>query len=73
MTPSRESLCVPTKPFRCWQYRKDSTANVVPEWAMGWGYQFRNKGEWLVELYGHCRWYTPAEFQERFRVEEGNE
>jgi hypothetical protein len=63
------TTCTPLKPFRCWQYRKDS-GEAVPVWAKettppidGW---------WLVEfVYAgtvKLNWYTPAEFAERFRV-----
>jgi hypothetical protein len=71
------TTCTPIRPFRCWQYRKDST-EPVPEWADEYleFYSPMNDGEWLVQCGGNgamCGvWlYTPAEFQERFRVEEG--
>jgi hypothetical protein len=62
------TFVTPIRPFRAWQYRKDST-EPVPEWA---SVSVRNNEAnlpymddmWLVE----DRWYTPAEFQERFRI-----
>jgi hypothetical protein len=30
MTLSRESLCVPTKPFRCWQYEIGTWTPTTP-------------------------------------------
>jgi hypothetical protein len=71
------TTCTPIKPFRCWQYRKDST-EPVPEWA--WGAveasATHKQGYWLVEIRPESPvqvfrsyWYTPAEFAERFRVE----
>jgi hypothetical protein len=64
------TTCTPLKPFRCWQYSKDAT---VPEWADWVDLTMANDGEWLVEDQprGLAHWYTPAEFAERFRVEEG--
>jgi hypothetical protein len=66
------TTCTPLKPFRCWQYRKDST-EPVPEWVE-WHYLEPYEGQWLVDYTGRgvtLVWYTPAEFAERFRVEEG--
>jgi hypothetical protein len=66
------TTCTPLKPFRCWQYRwqyrKDST-EPVPEWAK---YMDKYDTHWYVE-FDECYVvrYTPAEFAERFRVEEG--
>jgi hypothetical protein len=69
-------LVTPIKPFRAWQYRKDST-EPVPEWVQrNYAKPFHSyyredmEGWWYVEEQD-CKWYTPAEFQERFRVEEG--
>jgi hypothetical protein len=71
-------LVTPIKPFRAWQYRKDST-EPAPEWVEllrrgqgPVGVEF--DGWWFVEFgeYGAWRWYTPAEFQERFKVEHGD-
>jgi hypothetical protein len=62
------TTCTPLKPFRCWQYRKDST-EPAPEWAR---YELFNEvrdGWWLIESYGRRGiWYTPAEFAERFKL-----
>jgi hypothetical protein len=67
------TTCTPLKPFRCWQYRKDST-EPVPKWVVGMGsiHLQSREGWWIVwaDTLGYC-WYTPAEFAERFRVEEG--
>jgi hypothetical protein len=70
------TTCTPIKPFRCWQYSKDSTA-TVPEWAgqfiakRGWPLSY---GDWLVEYDSESFYeigrYTPAEFAERFKVTE---
>jgi hypothetical protein len=65
------TTCTPIRPFRCWQYRKDST-EPVPEWVSSTGIDlYRPKqGAWVVEERPErFYWYTPAEFQERFRVE----
>jgi hypothetical protein len=71
------TTCTPIKPFRCWQYRKDST-EPVPEWVDAAYLLVAMDDDWFVALtdLDHailCQWYTPAEFQERFRVEEGKE
>jgi hypothetical protein len=59
------TTCTPLKPFRAWQYRKDSTESV-PEWAL-WSLPMVD-GWWVVHSEWHCAVYTPAEFAERFRV-----
>jgi hypothetical protein len=68
------TTCTPLKPFRCWQYRKDS-GEAVPEWAgwtidemVEWGIQ---DGSWWVSLFDMCDLITPAEFAERFSIVEG--
>jgi hypothetical protein len=64
------TTCTPIRPFRCWQYRKDST-EPVPEWVQTRPTMLID-GEWHVEVSEDViEWYTPAEFQERFIVEEG--
>jgi hypothetical protein len=64
-------LVTPIKPFRAWQYRKDST-EPVPEWVDATGIRSGHvtHGAWIVDYAGagSC-WYTPAEFQEQFRLE----
>jgi hypothetical protein len=68
-------LVTPIKPFRAWQYRKDST-EPVPEWvrhilAPDESLRPSWEGWWIVEIgdyHPSARWYTPAEFAERFRV-----
>jgi hypothetical protein len=58
-------LVTPIKPFRAWQYRKGKPA---PEWVRIES-PFAEPGDWFVESeWGFWR-FTPAEFQERFRVE----
>jgi hypothetical protein len=70
------TTCTPLKPFRCWQYRKDSTERV-PKWVEAcfdsWGYRpLSEDGIWLVDVAPlDAAVFTPAEFAERFRVEEG--
>jgi hypothetical protein len=72
------ATCVPLKPFRCWQYRKEQYLNgeQVPEWAQQHIRWLPDDGWWLVDVYVvgefRYRWYTPAEFAERFRVEPTN-
>jgi hypothetical protein len=67
------TTCTPLKPFRCWQYRKDS-GEAVPEWTRVGELKmdsYRLNGGWLVELdSGVVSWYTPAEFAERFKIVE---
>jgi hypothetical protein len=64
------TTCTPLKPFRCW--RKDST-EPVPEWAQYYFDAWRGgppNDWWIVEdIAERCRWYTPAEFAERFKLE----
>jgi hypothetical protein len=64
------TLVTPIKPFRAWQYRK---GEPMPEWA-DWSHvpppTDKANGLWLVELAGMCFWFHPAEFAERFRVQE---
>jgi hypothetical protein len=61
------TTCTPIKPFRCWQFRKDST-EAVPPWVTGRVFYDQH---WYVDVLGWVSLYTPAEFAERFRVEEG--
>jgi hypothetical protein len=70
------TTCTPIKPFRCWQYRKDS-GEAVPEWVnalrMTRYITEALDGWWLVEFEeGASVWrlYTPAEFAERFKIVE---
>jgi hypothetical protein len=60
--------CIPIRPFRCWQYRK---GEPVPEWVLNSDLRHQpESGIWFVEEQpGRVYLYTPAEFQERFRVE----
>jgi hypothetical protein len=70
------TTCTPLKPFRCWQYRKDS-GEAVPEWCAWlapsawtpWQQRVVLDGKWIVESCEHSMsWYTPAEFAERFKI-----
>jgi hypothetical protein len=72
------TTCAPIRPFRCWQYRKDST-EPVPEWVQHHGRNVitRPDGAWVVAIIDSanfwsnkftCVWYTAAEFQERFKL-----
>jgi hypothetical protein len=67
------TTCTPLKPFRCWQYRKDS-GEAVPEWVWQAGLKYHysaTDGKWVVEVRpGDFIWYTPAEFAERFKIVE---
>jgi hypothetical protein len=74
------TTCIPIRPFRCWQYRKDST-EPVPEWVSTMRVtsscgpiDARFDRHWFVEHgdFGAWRWYTPTEFAERFKVEHGD-
>jgi hypothetical protein len=69
------TTCTPLKPFRCWQYRK---GEPVPKWVgtatpRGCWVNELDK-HWLVEAeaYSLGRWYTPAEFAERFKIVESD-
>jgi hypothetical protein len=66
------TTCTPLRPFRCWQYRK---GEPVPDWAKHIiDFATRcdpplEEGTWLFEFdTKDRRWYTHAEFAERFRV-----
>jgi hypothetical protein len=62
------TTCTPLKPFRCWQYRKDST-EPVPEWVQVRFLKYLDDGDWCVEDGDLLLdFYTPAEFAERFEV-----
>jgi hypothetical protein len=69
------TTCTPLKPFRCWQYCKDS-GEAVPEWVTYFIRVFPHgvHGWWLIEvpnsLGADAFWYTPAEFAERFKIVE---
>jgi hypothetical protein len=66
------TTCIPTKPFRCWQFLE---GEPVPAWAGHMRKEWSRPGWWLVEVSimgsaPRCYWYTPAEFAERFRIED---
>jgi hypothetical protein len=66
------TLVIPIKPFRAWRYFKDST-EPAPDWVdspLPRGAYARDhmNAAWLVDLAGYQRWYTPAEFAERFKL-----
>jgi hypothetical protein len=71
------TLVTSIKPFRAWQYRKDS-GEAVPEWVdldlvpkVPRICDIRDQC-WLVEeTWGRLTWCTPAEFAERFKIVEG--
>jgi hypothetical protein len=64
------TTCTPLKPFRCWQYRKDS-GEAVPEWVTRFFWMPKPDGWWLVEVEQmNAHWHTPAEFAERFKIVE---
>jgi hypothetical protein len=65
------STCTPLKPFRCRQYRKDST-EPAPKWLYGPGLRWEAiDGNWAVNIRpGQYVWYTPSGFAERFRMEQ---
>jgi hypothetical protein len=69
------TTCIPTKPFRCWQYWSESKW-PVPEWAVKHyqhyhgtkDYYSLRDGDWIVDLPTGPTWFAACEFKERFAV-----